>query len=821
MKKYIVSILSVVLFALQLPAQTIVNRAGPANTVQDARLAVRQNFLLPRYNDTTQANTDLGLDSCGAQFYSRVNNTVWYRQCFPKMWVKMMSTANGGAGSCGLSAGGLVTWSGIPLTYDVTSASYCINDNGYVYAGGNITLDAPHASLDRFDVLALDNTGNLVKITGTPNASPQVPTVDPGTQLYLTAILVTGGGSGAGSQTILWDENTGSPEYIASATGSLTTDFSNTVNPYHAMVSGDISGTTGGHIQFDGQTHSLIGISAIKFFIELKPGFLSGQPLMDAVLINSSGASQPVSLSPQYGFNSSVIGTYQNITIPVSAFGVVSDITGIAFKFNQAFAQQGFYIDYITLQGGIGNPGYGGNFVTHTFKRSDSVFYSVNGLDYFSHLDGNFATTDLTANGNRLHNFNNKNLTINYLDTISFIGYPEHDTTIIFNGGVTPHIDDSYTTISIGYHPLLMPVSDVTIFLSDGSTVTGSYDFNDTDSIFIYYGGLLSFDIDSLSFIAAAKSVNFIADVEFDNNGADASNIAFFDGDKKLKKGFLNVPVYTAGDGVLLEGSNLRLNYLSSGAGTRFVWNPSTWSFRAGRAFGSEWDDVNTGFYSVSFGSLNTASGDFSTVINGQNNISSGSYSLSIGNQNRSSGLSSLSFGFNNRNEQEYSVGFGISLVNKFKSCFVIGVQNDTTDASHRLFQIGNGGGLTGSTARGNAVTVLLNGYTGIGNTTNTLDPHDRLVIDGNFSIDSLGGKIKIATGSNSSIGTVTLVAGTVTVNTTTVTSSSKIFVVVNTPSGTQGFLSVPSASIVNSTSFVINSTSNTETSTVNYWIIN
>lgn len=82
-----------------------------------------------------------------------------------------------------------------------------------------------------------------------------------------------------------------------------------------------------------------------------------------------------------------------------------------------------------------------------------------------------------------------------------------------------------------------------------------------------------------------------------------------------------------------------------------------------------------------------------------------------------------------------------------------------------------------------------------------------------------MGGWNYYATGSNASVGTATLVAGTVTVNTTAVTSSSKIFVTVVSPSGTQGFLSVPT--ITDATSFVINSTSATETSTVNWWIVN
>ena len=74
---------------------------------------------------------------------------------------------------------------------------------------------------------------------------------------------------------------------------------------------------------------------------------------------------------------------------------------------------------------------------------------------------------------------------------------------------------------------------------------------------------------------------------------------------------------------------------------------------------------------------------------------------------------------------------------------------------------------------------------------------------------------------SNLSIGTATLVAGTVTVATTAVKTGAKIFLSVNTPGGTQGFLSAPAASITNGVSFVINSTSATDTSTVNWWIIN
>jgi len=99
-----------------------------------------------------------------------------------------------------------------------------------------------------------------------------------------------------------------------------------------------------------------------------------------------------------------------------------------------------------------------------------------------------------------------------------------------------------------------------------------------------------------------------------------------------------------------------------------------------------------------------------------------------------------------------------------------------------------------------------------------TTDNGFRVEVDTSLKV---GTKLNIGTPANPSIGTATLVGGTVTVNTTLAATGSKIFITRNTPSGTLGDLSVPDASIVNGTSFVINSSSGTETSTINWWIIN
>ena len=134
---------------------------------------------------------------------------------------------------------------------------------------------------------------------------------------------------------------------------------------------------------------------------------------------------------------------------------------------------------------------------------------------------------------------------------------------------------------------------------------------------------------------------------------------------------------------------------------------------------------------------------------------------------------------------------------------------------------------LTSTTSNSNALFINQTGSSsysthvgafGFGATT---VPTDKLEVTGNIALLAAGNKIKIATGSNASMGTATLVGGTVTVNTTAVATGSTIFLTCNTPGGTQGFLSAPAASITNATSFVINSSNVLDTSTVNWLIIN
>lgn len=87
-----------------------------------------------------------------------------------------------------------------------------------------------------------------------------------------------------------------------------------------------------------------------------------------------------------------------------------------------------------------------------------------------------------------------------------------------------------------------------------------------------------------------------------------------------------------------------------------------------------------------------------------------------------------------------------------------------------------------------------------------------------NGGVLSVDGALKVRQGANKSIGRATLVAGTVTVNTTKAMNSAEIFVTRRVAAGTVGDLRI--GAIVDGTSFVINSASATDTSQVSWWIV-
>lgn len=86
--------------------------------------------------------------------------------------------------------------------------------------------------------------------------------------------------------------------------------------------------------------------------------------------------------------------------------------------------------------------------------------------------------------------------------------------------------------------------------------------------------------------------------------------------------------------------------------------------------------------------------------------------------------------------------------------------------------------------------------------------------------LGTTGGGLAIKSGANATVGTATLVAGTVTVSTTKVTATSVIFVTIQALGTVTTAKSMTIANKTAATSFQIVSEDNTDTSTVAWWIL-
>ncbi|MDO9186597.1 MAG: hypothetical protein Q7W13_11360 [Bacteroidia bacterium] len=172
----------------------------------------------------------------------------------------------------------------------------------------------------------------------------------------------------------------------------------------------------------------------------------------------------------------------------------------------------------------------------------------------------------------------------------------------------------------------------------------------------------------------------------------------------------------------------------TSGAGTRMMWIPAKGAFRAGTALSSEWNDASIGTNSTAFGSGTTASGSYSSAFGGgtiasgylssafgNGSVASGQNSTALGSSTTASGVGSVAAGSGSVASGVLSNVFGISLTAQSYASFVIGRYNTISGttgswvATDPLFVIGNG---ASAGAASNALTVLKNGKTLIGNPT-------------------------------------------------------------------------------------------------------
>ena len=124
--------------------------------------------------------------------------------------------------------------------------------------------------------------------------------------------------------------------------------------------------------------------TTLKMYVRIDGGF-DNDLAAYLVYLRSGGnpITNPIYLT-DYGLDLSISGSYQIVTIPITAFtfaGSSSDVfDGVQLKFNNGSAA--LHIDYVQLQGGIPN----GNspYITNIFRVPgvDSIYFTKNGINY-------------------------------------------------------------------------------------------------------------------------------------------------------------------------------------------------------------------------------------------------------------------------------------------------------------------------------------------------------------------------------------------------------------------------------------------------------
>tara|TARA_R110000868_G_scaffold158316_2_gene386305 strand:+ start:2230 stop:5232 length:3003 start_codon:yes stop_codon:yes gene_type:complete len=183
-----------------------------------------------------------------------------------------------GTSADGIISGGVVTWSGTGLLFNVSSCQYSLNGIRYTTAATTITLTAADPTNARIDVIAVNTSSAVVLITGTPSANPVEPQVDPATQIQLTNITVNAGSATPNiSSELIYDENV--ETWTKTNNGLTSINYASTIDPYVGTKSilATFSGIEQGkYIRFTPPTPlNSRNYSVLKFAIKLSRPLVS------------------------------------------------------------------------------------------------------------------------------------------------------------------------------------------------------------------------------------------------------------------------------------------------------------------------------------------------------------------------------------------------------------------------------------------------------------------------------------------------------------------------------------------------------------------
>ncbi len=293
------------------------------------------------------------------------------------------------------------------LSFTVGACSYTINGNTYSSAITDETLSAADPTNDRIDVIGVDTTGVVFVITGTPAVSPQQPTIDPTTQLQLTFVYVAANATTPANVVTddIYDEGT---EWTLTTTAHIT---NSTNNPYHLThdleATSAVLGNSATLVKPSSGTVDLATRNALVFYIRSKAPWPTGTSGSTAARFLSiwwqngskQKGNQVVLRDGQFGFSSSNTTTYQQISIPTSLFGNNGiPVTTLKIQVSGSIGSSsiGWYLDWVTLQGGTSAPTLPSTLMNFRGAWSAATAYNANDTV----VSGSVAYVALAANTN-------------------------------------------------------------------------------------------------------------------------------------------------------------------------------------------------------------------------------------------------------------------------------------------------------------------------------------------------------------------------------------------------------------------------------------
>lgn len=271
--------------------------------------------------------------------------------------------ADGAPGVPGYSPNSLLSGGGVAwianLQFTVSAASFIVNNVRYSSAETSVTLSAADPTNPRIDVIAVDSTGVVVVIAGTPAASPAKPDVDPATQLELTWVHVAAGAT-APSNTVLTDIYHENTEWTTAKSG-VPINLASTSNPHAGSVDIEATAaTTGNYARFTAAaTFDPATRTNLVFYLRSKAAWPSTRSLQLSWYNGTARKGSIVTLNESaFGFSSSSTAAYQQIVIPVSLFAVAGVLVDrLQITVSGSGGTIGWYLDDITLQGGLYSAG--------------------------------------------------------------------------------------------------------------------------------------------------------------------------------------------------------------------------------------------------------------------------------------------------------------------------------------------------------------------------------------------------------------------------------------------------------------------------------